>query len=211
MGKYINTILFIALAYLLPLAGRPNLILHYKIAILIAAALAVFLSQPGFELREARQEQQQDRNSVLLILLLSLLSAAIPVLEWAYWHPGRHSSIALITGLALILAGVGIRVWAIRILGDLFTATVQIKEAHRLVREGPYRIVRHPSYLGAFMATLGCAVLLQSWPGFFLAAALMLLAYHIRIKVEEEALVRAFGEQYTAFQQEAKKMIPFLW
>ena len=211
MGKYINTILFIALAYLLPLAGRPYLILHYKIAILIAAALAVFLTQPGFKLREARQEQQQDRNSVLLILLLSLLSAAIPVLEWAYWHPGRHSRIALIAGLALILAGVGIRVWAIRILGDLFTATVQIKEAHRLVREGPYRIVRHPSYLGAFMATLGCAALLQSWPGLFLAAALMLLAYHIRIKVEEEALVRAFGEQYTAFQQEAKKMIPFLW
>ena len=82
---------------------------------------------------------------------------------------------------------------------------------HRLVRKGPYRLVRHPSYLGAFMATLGCAILLQSWLGLFLAAAMMLLAYSIRIKVEEEALVKAFGEQYVAFQQEAKKMIPFVW
>ena len=40
---------------------------------------------------------------------------------------------------------------------------------------------------------------------------MMLLAYSIRIKVEEEALVKAFGEQYVAFQQEAKKMIPFVW
>ena len=114
-------------------------------------------------------------------------------------------------GMTLILAGVGIRIWAIRTLGAFFTATVQIKGEHRLVREGPYRLVRHPSYLGAFMATLGCAILLQSWVGLLLAAALMLLAYSIRIKVEEEALIQAFGGQYTAFQQEAKKMIPFLW
>ncbi|MCB0557665.1 MAG: isoprenylcysteine carboxylmethyltransferase family protein [Lewinellaceae bacterium] len=211
MGKTINTLLFITLAYLLPLAGRPGLILHYKIIILVGAALAVFLTQPGLELKEARQEQERDRNSVLIILVLSLFSAAIPVIEWAYWPSGRHSPVAMAVGMTLILAGVGIRIWAIRTLGAFFTATVQIKGEHRLVREGPYRLVRHPSYLGAFMATLGCAILLQSWVGLLLAAALMLLAYSIRIKVEEEALIQAFGEQYTAFQQEAKKMIPFLW
>ena len=187
------------------------MILHYKIIILVGAALAVFLTQPGLELKEARQEQERDRNSVLIILVLSLFSAAIPVIEWAYWPSGRHSPVAMAVGMTLILAGVGIRIWAIRTLGAFFTATVQIKGEHRLVREGPYRLVRHPSYLGAFMATLGCAILLQSWVGLLLAAALMLLAYSIRIKVEEEALIQAFGEQYTAFQQEAKKMIPFLW
>ena len=211
MGKIINTMAFITLAYLLPLAGRPALIVHYKIVILLGAALAVFLTQPGFNFKEARNEQERDRNSVLIILLLSLFSAAIPVMEWAYWHPGRHSAVAVGAGLALILSGVTIRVWAIRTLGAFFTATVQIMGEHRLVRKGPYRLVRHPSYLGAFMATLGCAILLQSWLGLFLAAAMMLLAYSIRIKVEEEALVKAFGGQYAAFQQEAKKMIPFVW
>lgn len=211
MGKTINTIAFIILAYLLPLAGRPGLIFHYKIAILIGAALAVFLTQPGFEFKEVRREQEGDRNSVLVILLLSVLSAAIPVLEWAYWHPGRNSPAAVAVGIALIIFGLSIRVWAIRTLGILFTATVQISEGHRLVREGPYRLVRHPSYLGAFLATLGCAVLLQSWVGLALAAALMLLAYSIRIKVEEEALVRKFGGQYIAFRQEVKTMIPFVW
>ncbi|MCB0579329.1 MAG: isoprenylcysteine carboxylmethyltransferase family protein [Phaeodactylibacter sp.] len=211
MGKTINTILFVSLAYLAPLAGRPGMILHYKTAILIGTALAVFLSQPGFELREARQEKNQDRNSVLVILLLSLLSAAIPVVEWAYWHPARHSAAAVAAGLALILAGVGIRVWAIRALGGLFTATVQIQAEHRLVRDGPYRLVRHPSYLGAFLASLGCAVLLQAWVGLLVAASLMMIAYNYRIQAEEEALIQAFGEQYAAFQQQAKKMIPFIW
>ena len=211
MGKTINTILFITLAYLVPLAGRPGLILHYKAGILIAAALAVFLTQPGFKLREARQEAQKDRNSVLAILLCSLLSACIPVVEWAYWHPERHSSTVVVAGFALIVVGVGVRVWAIRTLGPLFTATVQIRESHRLVREGPYRWVRHPSYLGAFLATLGCAVLLQSWVGLSLAAVLMLLAYNLRNKVEEKVLVQEFGEQYIVFQKKKKKMVPFMW
>lgn len=211
VGKIINTILFIGLGYLLPLAGRPGLILHYKTGILIAAALAIFLSQPGFELREARQDRKEDKQSVLIILLCALLSAALPVVEWAYWHPERHSPAALILGLMLIIGGTGIRVWAIRSLGAFFTATVQIKEGHRLVQEGPYAAVRHPSYLGAFIATLGCAVLLQAWAGLLLAAALMLAAYNIRIRAEEATLLQAFGEEYRQYQQKAKKMLPFLW
>ena len=211
MGKIFNTLLFIILAYLLPLSLRPELLLHYKIMILIGVALAVFLSQPGFHLKEAQEEHKRDQNSVLIILLLSLFSAAAPVIEWAYWHPEQHSKLALGIGLVLILSGIGLRIWAIRQLGAFFTATVQIKEEHQLVREGPYRLVRHPSYLGAFMAALGCAVLLQAWMGLFIATALMLIAYHIRIKVEEEALVKAFGSQYTDFQQQTKKLIPFVW
>ena len=62
MGKIINTMAFITLAYLLPLAGRPALIVHYKIVILLGAALAVFLSQPGFNFKEARNEEERDRN-----------------------------------------------------------------------------------------------------------------------------------------------------
>lgn len=211
MGKIANTIIFILLAYIIPLLGKPQLIVHYKILILIAAAAIVFLTQPGFKAEDAKDKKKQDQNSVWIILGLSLSAAILPVVEWAYWHPGRHHDWALSLGLLMIVGGVSLRVWAIQTLGDFFTATVQITTEHQLITRGPYAWVRHPSYLGAFLAMVGCAIILESWwvlPG---VIAMMLYAYYVRIKHEEETLVNSFGEAYQAYQQQTARLIPFIW
>jgi protein-S-isoprenylcysteine O-methyltransferase Ste14 len=211
MVKLKNTLLFLILAYVLPLALRPELILHYKILILMGAAVTVFLTQPSFEGQEAKEHKADDQNSVVLILLFSLLATAIPVAEWGYWHPGRHHSVCFFAGLGLIVLGTGLRVWAIRTLGRFFTPTVQIQDGHRLIQEGPFAWVRHPSYTGALTTALGSAVLLESWWGLLVAAACMMIAYYLRITAEEKALVRNFGTAYEEYQRRSKRLIPGIW
>lgn len=211
MIKLKNTLLFLALAYLLPLSLRPELILHYKILILMGAAVLVFLTQPSFEGQEAKDHKADDQNSVFLILLLSLLAAAIPVAEWGYWHPARHHTGFFLAGLGLIVLGTGLRIWAIRTLGRFFTPTVQIQEGHQLIEHGPFAWVRHPSYTGALTTALGSAVLLESWWGLLVAAVCMMTAYHVRITAEEKALVRNFGPAYQAYQRRSKRLIPGIW
>jgi protein-S-isoprenylcysteine O-methyltransferase Ste14 len=211
MSKIVNTIVFVLLAYVVPLLGQPRLIFHYKMLILIAAAITVFLTQPGFKAEEAKEKKKQDQNTVWLILCLSLAAAILPVVEWAYWHPDRHHNWALLLGLLMIIGGVGLRVWAIQTLGKFFTATVQITEQHQLIITGPYSLVRHPSYLGAFLAMLGCATVLEAWWVFPLVVIVMLYAYYVRIKHEEHTLVNTFGKAYEEYQQNTARLIPLIW
>ncbi|MCB0572195.1 MAG: isoprenylcysteine carboxylmethyltransferase family protein [Phaeodactylibacter sp.] len=211
MKKITNTLLFVALGYVAPLLGAPALLLHYKALLLMAGATAIFLTQPTLHLEEAREEQQRDRNSVFLILLLSLASAAAPVIDWAYWHPERHHDPAFIGGLLTMIAGIGLRAWSINVLGTAFTPTVQISQEQQLVQEGPYSMVRHPSYLGALLALIGGAIVLESWIGLVLCCCFMGMAYAIRIRLEEKALVEAFGQQYITYQEKTARLIPYIW
>jgi len=113
-------------------------------------------------------------------------------------------------GIALMLAGMPLRWWSIRVLARHFTVDVAIRPDHELVRRGPYRLLRHPSYTGLLMAFLGFALCLGNWLS--LAAMLpVVLVLLWRIQVEERVLAAAFGDRYAAYARETKRLIPFVW
>lgn len=64
--------------------------------------------------------------------------------------------------------------------------------------QGPYRWSRNPQYIGFFLFLLGFA--LNDWSSWCLVAMLIVASYmHLLILVEEEHLVRTFGEQYAKY------------
>ena len=69
----------------------------------------------------------------------------------------------VIVGTAILLAGAAFRIWAILSLGRFFTVTVTIQPEHRVVEDGPYRRLRHPSYTGLLAALLGVGLALGNW------------------------------------------------
>ena len=113
--------------------------------------------------------------------------------------------------VALFLGGLVLRWWAILELGKFFTVDVAIATDHQLVVRGPYRWMRHPSYTGMMLAFAAFALTLQN--GLSLAAVLIpisvALAY--RIRVEEAALLSAFGEEYRRYSLTAKRLVPGLY
>ncbi|MEQ1747449.1 MAG: isoprenylcysteine carboxylmethyltransferase family protein [Saprospiraceae bacterium] len=237
--KILNLLYFLCLGYILPLGGRLELLLHARVLVLLAAAAAVVLSQPPIGLAEAREQKDTDRFSLLWIILLALPAMAAPVVEWAYF--GAATAVPnLLTlapvaspddlpayqfvwpeilaqtwweaaGMMLMATGLALRIWAIRTLGQAFSSTVQILQEHRLVTTGPYRIVRHPSYIGAYLVFLGGAVFLQAWVGLIVSAVCMGVAYGIRIPAEERALEANFGDEWRAYRKRTWGMVPGLW
>ena len=111
-------------------------------------------------------------------------------------------------GLALLVAGVAVRWSAIHTLGKFFTSTVLIREGHRLLRAGPYRHVRHPAYTGALLAHLGLGLSFSNWYSLALSVAPYALAAAYRIRVEERALLDAFGGEYEDYARGTKRLIP---
>lgn len=212
MNKVLFTIVAILFLNIAPLAARPDLVLHYKSVLLIIAAACLWLSQPAFSTAETKRDKDSDRFSIIVILIMSSLSVVAAVTEWAYLdHAEKNSLILTLTGAFLLAAGIGIRVWAIQTLGKHFTATVTLTDNHQLVRSGPYQWVRHPSYLGAFMAIVGCPLFLNAIWATGIAIIAMVIAYYLRIGVEEKMLSSYFGEQYKDYSKQTKRIIPFIW
>lgn len=212
MKKSINSILFLILAYGLPLIYNPILLIHPKVLLLIFATFLVFQTQPAVDFKEGKREQQKDKYSVFLILSLSLIALLAPIIEWAYFKiPSQNLTVWTIVGLIFLIGGIGLRIYAIKVLGRFFTAAVEIQDSHDLIQTGPYAFIRHPSYTGAFMAFIGSGLFLEAWVGTLIAFISMSIAYWYRIKNEEIALTEKFGKTYESYQNRTHKLIPFIW
>jgi protein-S-isoprenylcysteine O-methyltransferase Ste14 len=181
--------------------------------LLIAVASAlVFFTQPAEDPAEVRDQVHTDRNSYWWIAILSLLSLHVMLVEWAYFHDTQTQFYwSLPLGAMTLLFSLVFRIWAIRTLGDFFTSTVQIVNDHRVIDQGPYALVRHPSYTGAYLSFVGTGILLEAWIGLAFAALAMGFAYYKRISAEEATLLDHFGAAYASYAKRTKRLIPFLF
>ena len=113
------------------------------------------------------------------------------------------------TGLALTAAGCVFAIWARIMLAGDWSASVTVKRDHRLVRQGPYGIVRHPIYSGFLLALAGTALALGEWRA-MAGLVLAFIGWHLKSRVEENFMAEQFGAEYAAYQREVKALIPFV-
>ena len=116
----------------------------------------------------------------------------------------------VLTGLGIVLAAGGyfIRAIAMRTLGEFFTATLRIREGHRVVSEGIYRRIRHPGYLGTILFFVGSGIATANFITAALILAVIVPTFVRRIAVEERMLVEQLGEEYGAYQRRSWRLIP---
>jgi protein-S-isoprenylcysteine O-methyltransferase Ste14 len=96
------------------------------------------------------------------------------------------------------------------VLGDRFSGLVAIQPGHTLVTEGVYGPIRHPSYLGLLVNSLGWGLAFRSGVGVLLTALTIppLLA---QIGAEEKLLHTEFGDEYDAYRALTSRLVPGLY
>jgi protein-S-isoprenylcysteine O-methyltransferase Ste14 len=114
-------------------------------------------------------------------------------------------------GLILLWCGIGLRVWSFRTLGQYFTFILATSADQPVVTSGPYRIVRHPSYLGLLLAFTGVALAMGNWLSVLAIVGATLVALVHRIGIEERALTATLGDSYRAYAAARKRLVPFIW
>lgn len=117
---------------------------------------------------------------------------------------------AFFAGIIIFLSGVGIRQWAVAVLGKYFSHVVGIQKDQKVIDIGPYHYVRRPSYTGILLIQIGIALMFQSWAAVLVAAISFSLAYGHRILKEEKFLVEELGDSYRQYMAKTKRIIPFL-
>jgi protein-S-isoprenylcysteine O-methyltransferase Ste14 len=121
-----------------------------------------------------------------------------------------HLSAPLKWILAALTATGFLFVWWARIhLGRLWSDWLTKKAGHHVVDTGPYRLVRHPIYLGLIFAALVTALERGTSYALF-GAALLTFAFYTKARREERFLRVELGEgAYDAYARKTPMLLPF--
>jgi protein-S-isoprenylcysteine O-methyltransferase Ste14 len=157
--------------------------------------------------REPYLSELSHRIPLGIAILLLTFGRALPQAARGRFLPS--SPIVNLLGFVLVCAGIAFAIWARVHLGSNWSARVTVKEAHSLVRTGPYRYVAHPIYSGIVLGMLGTAVTLGQWSD-LVAAGFVLAAFIIKSRVEEARMRETFPE-YAQYRAETPAIIPFIY
>jgi len=114
-------------------------------------------------------------------------------------------------GLVLIVLGLIVRWMAILTLKKYFTVDVSILKEHKIIDKGIYKFVRHPAYAGSLLSFLGLGLAFSNWLSTLVIFIPVLIAFIYRIRVEEKALIQAFGGEYINYSKVTKRLIPMIY
>jgi protein-S-isoprenylcysteine O-methyltransferase Ste14 len=201
------------LAYLgLAVLGRGGFAVFFSHAALIALAVALFmiaavaLFSKG-NLSAGEREDRTNRWVIVAFGLIGVLAAYLPAYtdRKGFWILDGETIRWL--GVVLFAAGGALRLWPVFVLGRRFSGLVAIQPGHELVTSGVYRVIRHPSYLGLFVNSLGWALAFRSGVGVMLTA-LPIPPLLARIHAEERLLRTQFGGEYNAYCSRTWRLIP---
>ncbi len=123
----------------------------------------------------------------------------------------RPGAVAFAAGMVVLVAGLVLRGWSFKALGQYFTHTVMVSSDQPVIASGPYRVLRHPSYTGIILAAIGIGLASANWADLAGLLLLTLTALLWRIRIEEAALMTTLGDRYRAYAAQHKRLVPLVW
>src|SRR6202140_1706527 len=161
----------------------------------------------------AKDADSKDSGSMRVLLggMWIALLLAFPLAFIRAWSfPPRAQLPTFAIGLSMILLGSLLRRYCWRTLGKYFTGDVRARPDQPVIRTGPYRLVRHPSYTAGIMMFVGIGLALGSWFSFALLTITAIATYVYRVTIEERALLNTIGEPSRDYMKEPKRFIPHI-
>ena len=194
-----------------PTPAATTLIGVTAVAFFVVDAAATRMASGSWQLVPAIS--REDRGTYRTIQLTTLAGVLLAV--WGVRRPGGAlpgPSWAWVTaGLVVAWAGIALRGWSLLTMGTEFRRTLVEGGDRRLVTDGPFRFVRHPSYTGVLLAVGGLGLALDDRVALLALAILPAIGYVIRIRAEELELRRTFGEAYEAYADGKARLVPGIW
>jgi protein-S-isoprenylcysteine O-methyltransferase len=210
--KIIKGIIASSAIAILPVLGNIKMYYSPQIWILFAIGLMGSIFQPDYNLIKDKSNTK-DKGTEAQIIWSVYISQLLAVLEASYLRFPDSVKWNMVTTVSLIIMilGLMLRTWSIYTLGNYFTMHLAIQKEHKIIRKGPYKYLRHPSYIGAFLTYWGTTIFLHSWFSLIVAAIILSIAWLRRMHYEEKLLIEKFGEEYKSYCKTAKRAIPGLW
>ena len=145
-------------------------------------------------------------KSHIIVFVANIFAEWLPVIE--YFIFSREFLWITISGVLIALIGLILRYISIKALGKHFSGYAEIKDNHELVKEGIYKYIRHPAYLGILIYYLGLPLVLNAYYSEIIGFVIMVFAIYWRIKNEERLLIEKFGDEYKTYMNQTGALWP---
>ena len=189
----------------------PAFVIALRAASLLAFAAPLVLTVGGRRRSLDTRPGHGRSDRVPLLANLTAFGLFFPSLLAFRGTPEGYAALLLaLTGCLLAVAGAALVLRSRMELGPAWSFVPMADQATGLVTTGPYRLVRHPIYLGLSVLAMGEALAFASWPAFFVVLAGIVPAFLWRSSAEEKLLTATFGERYARYRKQAKMIIPGL-
>jgi protein-S-isoprenylcysteine O-methyltransferase Ste14 len=213
MGVRFFLILLGSAAYFaLSIYGKGGFSAFFSKPSLLALAIVflIIVVFAGFAGGGITSGKEEDRSNRWVIVAFSIIGLAIGFV------PAYTDRINFLTfggdpvrwlGVALFGIGGALRIWPVYVLGNRFSGLVAIQPSHQLMTSGIYGVIRHPSYAGLLINSVGWSLAFRSGAGLFLTALLVPVLLS-RIQSEEALLSSYFGMEYETYRSRTWRLIP---
>lgn len=152
------------------------------------------------------QKSQQIIQSLASLFFIALF--IVPGLDYRFHWSSVPPMVSLISDIFVALGFYF--VFLVFKENSYTSATIEVSNEQKVISSGPYGLVRHPMYAGAFLLLLFTPTALASWVALPLPIPLILVII-IRL-LDEEKYLSANLKGYDAYRQKVRyRLVPFVW
>lgn len=145
-------------------------------------------------------------GGLLFCILFAAITFSVPAMRERLWP---SQPLFDWTMVVLCAAGFSFCWWARLHLGRLWAGGVIVREGHRVVDTGPYAVVRHPIYSGAFVGIIAYSAIRARLADVVFVAALVAF-FALKARIEEGFLRQHFGAGYDDYRARVPMLVPRL-
>ncbi len=180
--------------------------------------IATLAIRHPFEKENKKNKIEKDNRTALeiFVLLLTLFGMMIFPLVYIFTPFFNFANYDLplsahILGILLIAPTLWLFYRSHKDLGKNWSVTLEIRKDHTIVDTGVYKHIRHPMYAAMLLSGLIQTLLLNNYLGGLAGFLSFLILYVLRVKQEEDMMLKEFGDSYREYQKKTKKIIPFIY
>lgn len=179
----------------------------------VAVAYQAVVAPEGIEGSSGLKEKRVPRQAAVgyaMLLVLAIGLIVLPICDRRRLATLPESPFVRWPGVVLTAIGYALIILSGIYLGHQYSAEVTIQENHQLITAGPYRLIRHPRYLGILLLTVGASLAFRTWVGLALLPFVLVLLLW-RIHDEEALMAKEFGEEWRAYCRRAWRLVPGIY
>ena len=189
---------------------------YAKAVIITASILLVAIRAPhGQRSRTVKILKNRKGTLEVVVLSFAMLGFVVPLIWVAspLFSRADYTLNPLAFWIGVVCFGVGLWLFyrSHADLGTNWSVTLQIREQHRLIKEGVYRRIRHPMYTSLFLYAIGQLLVLPNWiagPSYLVTFGIL---FALRLEAEERMMLEEFGDEYRSYKNQTKRIIPGVW
>ncbi len=183
--------------------------------VVVIFALQVFslIYNPQVGQNQENRKNEAPRSKLDLILIQIFSLAVVILAPFSDSHSIgvlNAGNIVRYTGLLITIPGFVLMQAGEKYLAKQFSIEVTLQKDHKLIQNGPYKVVRHPRYLGILIFFTGVSLTFRSLLGIFTVLALALVLIW-RVFAEEKMMQEEFGKEWEEYQAKTWRLVPYIF